>query len=268
MQAKLLARAIAGAATALLLTAAANAEPVKVRVSIENLAPANGTLLTPLWVGFHNGGFDIYDRGQPAAPFLERLAEDGNTGPITDAFSAIGAGQTQGTLFGPGGPIAPGESASMNFTIEDGSRYFSYGAMVIPSNDAFVANGSPTAHEIIGSAGNFLGANFFVTGADVLDAGTEVNDEVPANTAALGQVAPNTGVDEFGTVELHAGLLPRELGGILADPRFDNANFGQAGFPIAQITIAPIPIPAALVLFLSAMGGLAVFRRRVPAATA
>lgn len=257
------ARAVTGVAAALLLSAAASAEPVKVRVTIENLAPANGTLLTPLWVGFHNGGFDTYDRGEPAAPFLERLAEDGNTGPISDVFSAIGAGQTQGALFGPGGPIAPGESATASFTIEDGSRYFSYGAMVIPSNDAFIANGSPTAHEIIDGAGNFLGADFVISGANVLDAGTEVNDEVPANTAAFGQMAENTGVDEFGRVELHAGFMPAGAGGILDDPQFSGADFSIPGLQIARITVAPVPIPAALVLMLSAMGGLAIFRRRI-----
>lgn len=42
-------------------TSAASAATLK--VSVENLAPQNGSLLTLLWVGFHDGVFDIYDRG-------------------------------------------------------------------------------------------------------------------------------------------------------------------------------------------------------------
>lgn len=34
----------------------------QVIVNIENLAPQQGTFLTPVWVGFHNGNFDIYDQ--------------------------------------------------------------------------------------------------------------------------------------------------------------------------------------------------------------
>ena len=32
------------------------------RVTVDNLAPINGNFLTPVWVGFHDGSFDIYDR--------------------------------------------------------------------------------------------------------------------------------------------------------------------------------------------------------------
>jgi len=34
-----------------------------VTISIENLSPQKGTVLTPLWFGFHDGTFDTYDRG-------------------------------------------------------------------------------------------------------------------------------------------------------------------------------------------------------------
>lgn len=245
-------------AMSLVVPATASAGTINVRVTVQNLAPGGGTLLTPLWAGFHNGGFDVYDSGEPASAFLERLAEDGNTGPISDAFTAI-AGGNQGTL---SGALTPGASGSITLAVDDANRFFSYAAMVIPSNDAFIANGSPTAFEIIDQAGNFIGANFFVTGADVLDAGTEVNDELPANTAAFGQAAPNTGVDEFGLVRGHGGFLPVGSGGILDDPAFANADFTAKGFPIAHITVAPVPIPGALVLMVSSLLGLGLFRRR------
>lgn len=179
------------------LTATASSAAL-ITVIVESLAPPDGNLLTPMWVGFHNGGFDLYDIGASATPGLERIAEDGNTAPLSGEFLGSGAGTIDGVV-APGGPFVPGSSAMMNFNIDGSqpsSRYFSYASMVIPSNDAFIGNGDPIAHQIFDGAGNFLGADFIVLGTAVRDAGTEVNDEIPANTAALGQAVPDTGVVE------------------------------------------------------------------------
>ncbi|MCP4250738.1 MAG: PEP-CTERM sorting domain-containing protein, partial [bacterium] len=124
-----------------------------VRVIIENRAPTNGTWLTPVWVGFHNGGFDVYDNGSAASAALERLAEDGNTQPLSDALLASGQGTVQGTIPSNVGipPIAPGEIASMTLIVDETdptSRFFSYASMVIPSNDAFIGNDDPTDHQL------------------------------------------------------------------------------------------------------------------------
>ena len=126
---------------------------VEVRVVIENLAPAGGTWLTPVWVGFHDGTFDTYDFDHPASAALERIAEDGNTAPLMESFADSGAGDVQGTIIADMGipPIAPGETATMTFMLDRrdrGNRYFSYASMVIPSNDAFIANGNPRSHRL------------------------------------------------------------------------------------------------------------------------
>ena len=217
---------------------------VDVKVTIENLAPANGNFLTPFWVGFHNGTFDVYDIGAPSSAGLERLAEDGNTGPISGEFQGSGAGTIDATLLGPGGPIAPGQVATMTFDL-DGSvaanRFFSYASMVIPSNDAFVANASPIAHQVFDELGNFVGGSFVITGARVRDAGTEVNDEVAENTAFLGQMAPDTGVVEGGTVQIHPGFLPAGSGGIL--DTFTGADFTADGYEIARVTVSMAVAP-------------------------
>jgi hypothetical protein len=242
----------------LMALAPATGQALQVQVTIENLAPVNGVYLTPLWVGFHDGSFDTYDAGSPAPEYLERLAEDG----ITDNIMAAFTGQVQGTL---AGPLAPGAITSMTFSIDPSlasSQYFSYGAMVIPSNDAFIANDDPFAFRLFDDQGTFLGANFFVLGNLVFDAGTEVNDELPENTAFFGQMAPDTGVDENGVVHLHPGFLPPELGGILADPMFANGDFTIAGYPIAQIRVSAVPLPAALLLFGGGLGALGLTRRR------
>ncbi len=31
-------------------------------ISVQNLAPENGTSLTQVWFGIHDGGFEAYDR--------------------------------------------------------------------------------------------------------------------------------------------------------------------------------------------------------------
>jgi len=219
-----------------------------VTVSIENLSPENGAFLTPLWFGFHDGTFDTYDRGRPSSPGLESLAEDGATDLISQEFDLAGFGTVQGTILGPDGtpgPIDPGETAT--FTVEldptdPGSRFFNYASMIIPSNDFFIANGNERAHAIFSEEGDFIGADFIVFGSNVLDAGTEVNDESPANTAFFGQMAPNTGVTENGVVTLAEGFIPD--GPILSSEDFSNADFTAEGFQVARIRVfAGEPVP-------------------------
>lgn len=220
-----------------------------VTVFVENLAPENGVVLSPMWVGFHDGTFDIFDSGEAAEEFVERLAEDATIQPSTDfpvtittAFGDFVANELAtigGTISTPGGPIAPGELAVERFTLppetlETTSRYFSYGSMILPSNDAFIANENPLAFEIYDEDRNFEGGEFIVAGSNVWDAGTEVNDEIPENTAFFGQMAPNTGVDENGVIEPHPGFIAN--GDILAE--FINGDFTENGYEVARITIS------------------------------
>ena len=177
----------------------AASRPILVKITVENLAPANGTLLAPIWFGFHDGSFSIYEPGSPASPALERLAEDGNTGHLTNEFVSADAGLVQGTLFGSAdlfNDTGPGSKTSMNVFLAGHrrrNRYFSYAAMIIPSNDAFISNGDPRAHRVFDDTGAFIGADFVVEGSDVLDAGTEVNDEDPFHAAGTGPIIPGVG---------------------------------------------------------------------------
>ncbi|MEA5565394.1 spondin domain-containing protein [Anabaena sp. UHCC 0399] len=235
-----------GVFSALTMTSAATAGTLK--VTVENLAPQQGVVVTPLWVGFHDGNFDIFNSGEVASSSLERLAEDGSTAPIANQFLASGTGLIEGTIFGPGisptSPpvIPPGEIASRIFEVDSSlasSHYFSYAAMIVPSNDAFIANGNPLTFKIFDDAGKFIGADFIVSGNNIWDAGTEVNDEIPGNTALLGQTTPNTGVTENGVVRLHPGFIPG--GNILS--AFPNADFTTSGYQVARIKIEQVPEP-------------------------
>jgi hypothetical protein len=214
----------------------------RIAVSIENLAPSMGTFQTPFWVGLHNGAFDLYDRNAPISPELERQAEDGATGPIAGLFLGSGAGTIEATLPGPNGPIAPGDRAFRMFLVnptDPGSQYFSYSSMVLPSNDAFIANGNPLAHALYNAQGDFVFEDFI--DFETLDAGSEVNDEIPANTAFFGQMAPDTGTVEGGVVVVHPGFLPAGSAGILDDFRFRNGQFTRPGYANSMIRIRRAP---------------------------
>ena len=219
------------------LMVATSTQAQEIRVTITNLAPADGgNLLTPFWVGFHNGDFDAYETNMAATPGLERLAEDGNTAPLSEEFVGSGAGAQDATLASPDGPLAPGAQATMTFVLEDGAaanRFLSCVSMFIPSNDAFVGNDDPTAHPIFDADDNFIGVDFVIVGSEVRDAGTEVNDEVPGNTAALEQSAPDTGETEGETIMTHDGFA--EGGNIIS--AIPNGDFTVAGFEVARIVV-------------------------------
>lgn len=240
---------LGGAGLLLALGASAYAEPVRVVVTIENLAPQRGTSQTPFWVGFHDGDFDTYDANTPASAAMESLCEDGDTTLISSDF-ATGADGVDATIAGPGGPFGPGDTGSGSFVLDTddvATRFFSYASMVLPSNDFCVSNGNPEAHEVIDENGDVVAESFFITGAEVLDAGTEVNDEAPENTAFFGQSTPDTGDDENGLIGDaddrgdFVGFKDPSEGGILADPRFAMADFTATGYPIAKISFASAP---------------------------
>ena len=166
----------------------------QIQIRVTNLAPSNGTALTPVWLGIHSGSFSTFAPGQSASIALERLAEDGNTSPLMAAFSAAGF-TTQTTLLGPGGAFLPSESSVATFMLNPANaqtRYLSYASMLLPSNDAFIGNASGTAIDLTDGMGHLRSFSFFVLGSQVWDAGTEVNDELASSTAFFGQSTPNT----------------------------------------------------------------------------
>ena len=209
-------------------------------VEVENLAPERGSFMTPVWMGIHDGTFDIYDRNVAANALLgpgvvEALAEDGNNGPITATFEARNPGQPQTNLTAPGGPFQPGSRAAFTFQVDPSDdRYFSYGSMVIPSNDFFVANGNPLAHPLFDEYGRFIAEDFIVAGSEVLDAGTENNNEVASDTAFLNQAGPNIGPGEGGVVVLAQGFAaPGTLpfpDGVLNHPALARGDFTAPGY--------------------------------------
>ncbi len=212
---------------------------VNVHVFVENLAPEQGTFLTPVWVGFHNGDFDTYDRNRPVSFGVENLAEDGNSTELSREFFLSELGRLDGVI--GSGPIAPGQVVTKGFQLDGKNpldQYLNYASMILPSNDAWIANGQERENHLFNGQGVFKPLEIVIGGDRILDAGTEINDELPANTAFFGQQTPNTGDTERGVVKLHQGFSPQGSGGILDDAKFANADFTQEGYQVAKITIS------------------------------
>lgn len=231
-------------ASTLTLASIASAAPTTVKVTVENIAPEEGLIITPVWVGFHDGSFDFFDLNKPASASLETLAENGITDMLAMDLKNSGSGMIEGTMTGPGfrddphPVIPPGATVTMTFTVDSNrDRYLSYAAMLVPSNDAFIGNDTPI--EIFDQSGHFKGADLIVTGNGIWDAGTEVNDEVPQNTALLGQVMPNVGETENGTVMYHPGFMSD--GNILtAFPKANFMNPSASNYQLARIRIEQV----------------------------
>lgn len=250
------------AAAGAFLGFAAMASAVQVAVTVRNAAPDNGIWAVNPWLGVHDGTWDGFDAGSAASAAVESAAEDGNGSQLAAAFAAD---QPNGMGAVIGGPIAPGATHTQIFDLDADNpdhRFLSYFAMVIPSNDAFWANDNPAAYPIFDGAGNFIPRSFKVYGSAIWDAGTEVNDEVGANTAFLAQAAPNTGTTENGVIAAHPGFMAVGQGGILDQSlerfgrtlTFTGADFTQSMYPVAEITVSLVNAPSSRLLNLSSRG--------------
>jgi len=240
-------------------------------VSVENLQPADGFYFTPNWVGFHDGGFDLFDVGQRASNGLEVLAETGNVNPLSAEFlsntNADGTVRVDGAV--GGGPIAPGSLVSREFDVTNPSsnQYFSFASMIIPSNDGFFGNGDPFSVELFDDLGDFKGdVTIYIFSEHIFDSGTEINTGSGAAGFSLGFDGNGSGPstdDPIGLVGRHPDLFENLVGLQTAAGTTIGSNgsgFLGAGEAVARITVRTVPEPASLALI--AAGGLFGFARR------
>lgn len=157
-------RAAAGLAVLALLTAtAAQADSIaKYEVTITNVT--RGQTFTPQLVVAHSSEVSIFQPGSPAGLSLEILAEAGDTSPLTDDLLAM-TYQVSDAHTVPG-LLGPGQSVTTTLEASPHHRFMSLAAMLIPTNDTFVALNSvplPRKDSIHAALG--------------YDAGTEANDQ-------------------------------------------------------------------------------------------
>ena len=170
-------------ASALLVTAAASqAALVDVTVTVQNLQPANSVSFAALHLGFNNGSFDAFNIGEAATAPIISVAELGTGAAWQAAFAAADPMATRGVV---AGRLDPGATRTATFRVDTSlNPYFTFASMVVPSNDFFIGNDSPTEYRLFDTAGNLLLPSITVGAAEIWDAGSEVFD--PAAAAFVG----------------------------------------------------------------------------------
>ncbi len=217
----------------------------QVNVTFANLQQTDGALLTPIFAATQNGLYDFFNAGELASLGLQSLAEDGDaTQLIAEAAASGNVGESMVT---PGGVLAPGESRTLTFfasPFDTQTQYLSFASMVLPSNDAFVGNDDALAIKLFDDNGNLIrrvgDETFIVAGSEVWDAGSEVNDEIPENTAGLEQTTANTGTEEALEIATHAGHQgSNNLGGAIGNilTARPNADFTLPGANVLGINV-------------------------------
>ena len=150
-----------------------SATAMDVQVKITNLNAA--IYFTPFIVAAHSSQLSFYKLGQPASHHLQLMAEGGDiSGLVADAES-FGADYVTNPA---SGLLAPGASTTTKLEITNKrNRFLSLAAMLLPTNDGFIA---ANALELPSKAGVYV---FLLNGND---AGTEANDELITGGGAVG----------------------------------------------------------------------------------
>ncbi len=246
----------------------ASVSAAELSVVIENLQPAGGYYFTPVWLGLHDGSADPIQVGSAASAALETVAETGDPGPLDGLFQAMtngdGTMRVSAIVTAPAGfagaPVFdPGEVVTTQITVDHpaSNRYLSFASMVIPSNDAFFGNDNPLLVSVFQPDGSFAGPiTLEITAADVLDAGTEVNNGMGAafsvsggtDMMEAGVVGPHPGLDNFLNTETAAGTS-------ITVPLTGDA-------PLARIHISAVPEPGTAALLFTALPLLLLAARR------
>ena len=122
---------------------------------------------TPLLLATHKPEIALFALGQPASPELATLAEEGNVAPLRALLQAspLVFATAAGSAL-----LEPGKSVTFQIQGNPWRDRLSLAAMLIPTNDAFVAlNGVPLP---------MPGHGPLTMTARAYDAGSEVNDEL------------------------------------------------------------------------------------------
>lgn len=142
-----------------------------------------GQILSPVVVVTHRAGAaPLFTPGKPASAELAQVAEDAVLQPLVDKLTVAGAYLDVEVITGAGGPIMPGETASVKIQSDASNSLISLAGMLVSTNDTFVGL-SGILRPPFGTQSHY---------AIAYDAGSEANTE--ACTDIPGPPCGNAGV--------------------------------------------------------------------------
>ncbi|MCP5246269.1 MAG: spondin domain-containing protein [Burkholderiales bacterium] len=199
--------------------ASENDDKITYQITITNLSP--GQPIAPPMTATHRAGISFFNAGDTPTPELATLAEAGDGNPL--AAKLISTPGYRDAQVGASG-IGPGETRTMMINAHSRKDHLSLGAMLVNTNDAFIA-----LRDVTLPKGNHSITYF----ADAYDAGSETNDE--SCSTIPGPACGGTGLspeDEGeGFVHIHNGI--HGIGGLDAS-LYDWRN------PVALVVIKRI----------------------------
>ena len=235
--------------------APASAKLVDIVITVTNLAPTNSVSLAPVRFGLNSGTFDSFDEGgTPTEPIIT-IAEGGSGSAWFPAFAAADPTAVLGST--NGGPITPGSVASSN-KIRVNTKvnpYFTFAAMVVPSNDYFIGNDDPREYRLFDAKGNLLIGSITQTASDIWNAGSELFDPLNAAFLVIGTNAlrtPENGTTGFDFAQLSGFNGLTTAAGYVFDSQL------AAGLPISQISFTVTDVPEPAIAALLALGTLTI----------
>ena len=191
-------------------------------VTITNLT--NAIIFTPILVASHRREIDLIGLGAPASGELTAIAEAGDITLLEDVLNDM---KHVADVQNSGDALVPGDSVTVVVKARHGARRISLAAMMLPTNDGFIALDSV-------KASNRGTQTYYSPG---YDAGTEPNDElcinIPGPICGGEGLSPDEDPDDEGYVHIHRGI--HGVGDLLLQPAvYDWRN------PVARITVTRI----------------------------
>jgi len=226
-----------------------------VTVKVENLAAEDSVSFAPLRIGFNAGVFDAFNIGEAATAPIISIAEGGSGSDWLPAFAAVDSTATLGSV--GAGALLPGQSATAMFTVDSTiNQFFTFGTMVVPSNDFFLGNDNPMQYRLFDDDGNLLVNTIDQTASQIWNAGSEAFDPLNAAFLSVGTNAsrtPENGVVEFNFAELTG------FNGLETAAGYDFQSGLLADTSVYRITFSatsPVPEPATWAIMLLGLGGI------------
>jgi len=187
-------------ASALTVAAVMSTNLMAQEIDVKITNNTNGIYFTPLLVSAHPMSTALFMGGEAASANLQAMAEGGDISGLVDDLALVNADSVANPA---SGLLAPGSTTMTTLTTASDNTNLSVVAMMLPTNDGFVALNNwkiPTE------------AGTYIINVNAYDAGTEANTElvadIPADPGAkIGTGATGMTTTVEGYVHVHRGTV-------------------------------------------------------------